>query len=258
MRTAIALAILVLAIQTSPGPPVRYDIVIQGGRVMDPETDLDALRNVGILGDRLARITSEPLQGARLIDAGGLVVAPGFIELFQHAHDPESYRLNALDGVTSSLDLEVLDGGTWDTNTLAGHALLHYGTSAGHGAARQAVLDASIAPTAHLETRPSWMAPATLEQLTSVRSLVRGELDGGKLGISVMTWPGITRFEVIEMFRLAADRRSVVFARPRSRGRIEPGSSVEAIEEVIGAAAITGASTHSIHVHMFGLSDTLA
>ena len=59
------------------------------------------------------------------------------------------------------------------------------------------------------------------------------------------------------MLRLAADRRSVAFVRPRSRGRLEPGSSVEAIEEVIGAAAITGAATHIIHVHMFGLSDTL-
>ena len=58
------------------------------------------------------------------------------------------------------------------------------------------------------------------------------------------------------MLRLAADRRSVAFVRPRSRGRLEPGSSVEAIEEVIGAAAITGAATHIIHVSMFGLSDT--
>ncbi len=257
MRTAILLVMAVFAIQAQVGPPVRYDLVIAGGRVMDPETGLDAVRNVGIRGDTVAQITTEPLQADRTIDASGLVVAPGFIELFQHAHDPESYRLNALDGVTSSLDLEVLNGGTWDTNTLAGHALLHYGTSAGHGAARQTVLDGSVPSSARLETRPSRMKPATPEQLTRLRNLMRGELDAGKVGVSVMTWPGITRFEVIEMFRLAADRRSVAFVRPRSRGRIEPGSSVEAIGEVIGAAAITGASTHIIHVHMFGLSDTL-
>jgi hypothetical protein len=87
---------------------------------------------------------------------------------------------------------------------------------------------------------------------------VREDLDdGGNIGVSVVTWPGITRSEVIEMFRVAAEQTSVVFVRPRSRGRIEPGSSVEAIEEVIGATAITGAATHIIHVHMFGLSDTL-
>jgi hypothetical protein len=183
-------------------------------------------------------------------------VAPGFIELFQHAHDPESYRLNALDGVTSSLDLEVVNGGILDTKAFAGHALLHYGTNAGHGAARQAVFDASVPAAVPPVARPSRTEPGTPEQLTRVKDLVRKELDGGGLGVSVVTWPGITRFEVIELFRLAAEQQSLVVVRPRSRGKIEPGSSVEAIEEIIGAAAITGASTHIIHVYMFGLSHT--
>src|SRR5438874_796288 len=104
----------------------EHDVVIQGGRVLDPETGLDAARNVGIQGDTIARITSEHLEGARRIDASGLVVGPGFIELFQHAHDQESYRLNALDGVTSSLDLEVLNGGTLNLKAYESQALLHY------------------------------------------------------------------------------------------------------------------------------------
>ena len=102
----------ILATQVYAAQTAQYDVVIRGGRVMDPETGLDATRNVGIVGDTVVRISPEPLQGTRVIEADGLVVAPGFVELFQHAHDPESYRLNALDGVTSSLDLEVLDGGT--------------------------------------------------------------------------------------------------------------------------------------------------
>src|SRR6476620_242081 len=132
----LALLFAVVVIQAQAGPVVRYDVAISGGRVMDPETELDAVRNIGIRGGVIEAITVESLQATRTIDASGLVVAPGFIELFQHAHDPESYRLNALDGVTSSLDLEVLDGDTWDTSGLAGHALLNYGTSAGHAAAR--------------------------------------------------------------------------------------------------------------------------
>jgi hypothetical protein len=256
MRT-IALLLALFAIQTAAVPVVRYDLAIAGGRVMDPETGLDAVRNVGIRGAKIETVTTEPLQAATTIDARGLVVAPGFIELFQHAHDPESYRLNALDGVTTSLDLEVLDGDTWDTSSLAGHALLHYGTSAGHAAARIAVLDQSVPRKVPAEARPSRVAAATPAQLSAMRMLVLGELDAGRVGVNVMTWPGITRFEVIQMLQLAADRRSVAFVRPRSRGRVEPGSSVEAIEEVIGAAAITGASTHIIHVHMFGLSNTL-
>jgi N-acyl-D-aspartate/D-glutamate deacylase len=256
MRKVISLIIAAMAIQTPAVPQVRYDLVIQTGRVMDPETGLDAVRNVGILGNTIARITSEPLQGARLIDARGLAVAPGFIELFQHAHDPESYRLNALDGATSSLDLEVLDGAVLNTKEFAGHALLNYGTSAGHGAARQTVFDASTRASVSPEVRPSRVEPATPQQLARLRNLVQHDLDGGAIGISLLTWPGISRYEVIEMFRLAAERQSIVFARPRSRGKVEPGSSVEAIGEIIGAAAITGATTHIIHVHMFGLSDT--
>ncbi len=80
----------------------QYDLVLQGGRVMDPETSLDAVRNVGISGGKMARISSEPLSGRRVIDARGLVVAPGFIDLHQHAQDIPSQRVKALDGVTSA------------------------------------------------------------------------------------------------------------------------------------------------------------
>ena len=166
-------------------PAVRYDVAISGGGANHPETGLDAARNIGIRGGTIEVITVEPLQAARTIDASGLVVARGFIELFQHAHDPESYRLNALDGVTSSLDLEVLDGDTWDTSSLTGRALLHYGTSAGHAAARVAVLDKAVPANVRADARPSRAAPPTPEQLSAIRSLVRADLDAGKVGVNV-------------------------------------------------------------------------
>ena len=87
MRT-IALLLTLVAIWTAAVPAVRYDLAIVGGRVMDPETGLDAVRNVAIRGGTIETITAEPLQATTTIDARGLVVAPGFIELFQHAHDP--------------------------------------------------------------------------------------------------------------------------------------------------------------------------
>ncbi|MGA8200945.1 MAG: hypothetical protein WB814_12815, partial [Candidatus Sulfotelmatobacter sp.] len=65
----------------------QYDLVLEGGRVMDPETGLDAVRNVGIRGGKIVRITSEPLSGRSMVHAGGLVVAPGFIDLHQHGQD---------------------------------------------------------------------------------------------------------------------------------------------------------------------------
>ena len=60
------------------------DIVISGGRVLDPETGLDAIRNVGIRGDKIIVISDKPLSAPTQIDATGLVVSPGFIDM--HAH----------------------------------------------------------------------------------------------------------------------------------------------------------------------------
>ena len=84
-----------------------YDVVIQGGRVIDPETGLDAVRNVGIAQGKIRKISAETLDGKRVISAQGLVVAPGFIDLHQHGQDLESQRVKALDGVTTALELEI-------------------------------------------------------------------------------------------------------------------------------------------------------
>ena len=85
----------------------QFDLVIEGGRVMDPETGLDAVRNVGIGEGKIARITTEPLSGRRVIQGAGLVVAPGFIDLHQHGQEPASQRVKAFDGVTTALEMEI-------------------------------------------------------------------------------------------------------------------------------------------------------
>src|SRR5207249_2617152 len=66
-----------------------------------------AVRNVGISGGKIRAISSAALQGRQTIDAKGLVVAPGFIDLHQHGQDDENYRAKARDGVTTALELEV-------------------------------------------------------------------------------------------------------------------------------------------------------
>src|SRR6187455_1444745 len=84
-----------------------FDLVISGGRVVDPESGLDAVRNVGINVGRIAAISTDPLSGRSTINATGRVVAPGFIDLHAHGQDSDGYRFQALDGVTSSFELEV-------------------------------------------------------------------------------------------------------------------------------------------------------
>ena len=85
----------------------EFDLVIANGRVMDPESRLDAVRFVGINGNRIAAISAKPLKGKRTIDAKGMVVTAGFIDLHSHGQDDENYRYKAMDGVTTALEMEV-------------------------------------------------------------------------------------------------------------------------------------------------------
>ena len=79
-----------------------FDLVIAGGRVIDPESGLDGIRNIAISGRSIAAISVEPLAGRATINATGLVVSPGFIDLHAHGQTPETYQFQARDGVTTA------------------------------------------------------------------------------------------------------------------------------------------------------------
>jgi len=240
----------------------QYDLVIEGGRAMDPETGLDAPRNIGISNGKIARISAEPLVGKRVLSAKGMVVAPGFIDLHQHGQDLASGRVKAFDGVTTALELEI---GVPDVaaflKTKDGHSLINYGTAASHAAARALVFGAplpaeDLSPHAGIpeilpKSGPATNQPATPEQIERIEQRLRAELDAGGLaiGMGIQYTPGATRLEVIDMFRLAAARSVPVYTHVRSFGSVEPGSDIESISEVIGVAAITGASLHIVHIN---------
>ena len=258
MRTIILFASLFFA---ATAFAQSYDTVLQGGRVMDPETGVDAVRNVGITQGRIMRISSEPLSGKRVLDAKGLIVAPGFIDLHQHGQDVASSRLKAFDGVTTALEMEI---GVPDVAAFLqkkdGRSLINYGTTASHAAARalafgQPIHDPSIIPP----SGPVTNQPASPAQIQAIEDRLRQELDAGGLGVGmgIQSTPGATRFEVIQTFRVAASRHVPVFTHVRSFGLIEPGSSIEAISEVIGAAAISGASLHIVHINSSCISVAL-
>ena len=105
MRNAL-IAVLLAIVAGSTAASESFDIVLKGGRVVDPESGLDGIRDVGLRGDRIAAVSTETLAGRRIIDLRGLVVAPGFIDLHQHQQDTQTYRLKVLDGVTTALELE--------------------------------------------------------------------------------------------------------------------------------------------------------
>jgi N-acyl-D-aspartate/D-glutamate deacylase len=248
----------------------QYDVVLEGGRVMDPEMGLDAVRNVGIRDGKIARISVEPLSGRRVVHAAGFVVAPGFIDLHQHGQEIESQYVKAFDGVTTALEMEI---GVPDVaqflKVKEGHSLIHYGTTASHAAARALIFGAPmnayiLDPRAGIpeilpKSGPATNQPATPEQIKRIEQRLRDELDAGALGVGmgIQYTPGATRLEVIDMFRVAAARKLPVYTHLRSFGRLEPGSAIESVEEVIGAAAITGAPLHIVHIGSTCLADSL-
>jgi N-acyl-D-aspartate/D-glutamate deacylase len=230
-----------------------YDVVIQGGRVIDPETGLDAVRNVGIAQGKIRKISATALDGKRVISAAGLVVAPGFVDLHQHGQDLESQSVKALDGVTTALEMEI---GKPDVATFLqakeGHSLINYGTAASHVAARSLAFGTPMPEGGLLpKSGAATDEPASVEQIEAMKARLRHELGAGALaiGMGIQYTPGATRWEVIEVFRLAAEHGVPVYTHVRSSGKQEPGSSVESVEEVIGAAAITGAPLHIVHIN---------
>src|SRR6185295_9525564 len=118
-----------------------FDLVIANGRVMDPETGLDAVRSLGIAGGVITEISADSLAGKARIDATGLVVAPGFIDLHAHGQTLENYRVQALDGVTTALELEL---GTSDVDAWyderKGTPPINYGVAVGHPRVRVEVM----------------------------------------------------------------------------------------------------------------------
>src|SRR5262245_30169265 len=116
-----------------PSSSAEYDLVLLNGRVIDPETKLDAVRSVGINAGRIEAVADGVLRGKTVIDAKGMVVAPGFIDLHSHGQDAANYALKAADGVTTALELEV---GTAEVDKWYGEregkSLVNFGVSIGH------------------------------------------------------------------------------------------------------------------------------
>ena len=226
----------------------RYDLVVQGGRVMDPESGLDAVRNVGIRDGRIEEISEDTLAGRRVIDATGLVVAPGFIDLHAHGQSEESFELMVRDGVTSAFELEV---GTGDVagwyGERDGGQILNYGVSIGHIPVRMTVMDDS---GEFLPSGPGGSEPATAEQIAEMKRLIEEGLAQGAVavGFGLAYTPAATTAEFESMLRIAADRGA--------SAHIHVREGVDGVNEAIHSAANTGASLHVVHANSSGGAST--
>ena len=266
----LSVAALYTTARVQPQTAETYDVVLQGGRVLDPETKLDAVRNVAIRGDRIVEISERQLRGRDVVDVSGLVVAPGFIDLHAHGQTNEANEFQAHDGVTTALELESGQGflKPW-LRSRTGKALLHFGASIGHQSVRWRVqeqyteqarratrivheegLDSEALGAIRRETRPSRYKSLTPREMTSMRRGLAAGLAEGALGIGVPVgyYPGASREEIFRVYAFAAERNAPVFTHVRN-------ATLEAIQEAIADAAVTGAPLHIVHLNSMALDD---
>jgi len=248
MRLALVLLAVTLQAQV-------YDLVIRNGRVMDPESGLDAVRTLAVSSGRIAALSSASLEGRTVIDATGLVVSPGFIDIHSHGQTPENYAFKARDGVTSALEMEV------GVNPVApwygareGKSLVNFGASSGHIPARMEVMGDT---GTFLPRDKAVTGIALAEQRTEILKRVRQGLDDGAMGVGlgIAYMPATTRFEILDLFRLAAEFRTAVYVHMRNAGPVEPGV-IDALQEVLSDAAVSGASLHVVHLPSMAFRQT--
>jgi len=248
---------------TTPAPG-DYDLVIANGRVIDPASDRDAPGHLGIRGGTIAVISERPLAGKDTIDATGLVVTAGFVDLHSHSVGADGQKWQVRDGVTTSLELE--EGSypvaEWYAR-LEGKSLINFGVSAGHIPARIAVIGGAktldeaerIRGAGEGRSPPEWShGPTTPERLAAITRVIEAGIDAGAIGVGfeVNESPGASREEILELFRIAARKRVAIYAHPRLMGVDPITGSMAGAQEILANAAATGATTHFVHLGSSG------
>ena len=253
-------AVLPFAVAWALACSQPHDLVILNGRVMDPETGLDAPRDVGVRDGAVAvlAVAGAAIEGRDTLDATGMVVAPGFIDLHAHGQDTVSNRWQALDGVTTALEMElgVYPVAPWLASR-EGRARIHYGATVSHPGARAKLLtgvDVGHQPTLPPGQGNASMGPGVVHQtvegdrIDELAALMEAGLDEGGLGygFGITYTPGASRDEIFRLFGSAADQGVPAYVHLRAA---EDGDLLDPFQEVIANAAATGASVHVVHLN---------
>lgn len=242
-----------------------FDLVIRNGLLVDPETGLEQVGDVAVQGGIIQRVGSFSGNAQREIDATGLVVAPGFIDLHAHGQCVASDRMQAFDGVTTSLELEVgiLPVSDWYARQQEQGRVLNYGASVAWAFARiSAMIGRPVEPSLSFMGRcyddPRWSEnTASSSELRDILSLVGQGLSEGGLGIGIphAYVPGVGAKELVDLCTLAKRHEVPTYTHIAYSSNIDPRSSIEAYTSLIGYAGATGAHMHICHFNSTSLLD---
>jgi len=274
-RNKVSLAaIATLMIGTSSSALAQsYDLVINNGRVMDPETMYDDIANVGVKDGRIVAITKDKITGKETIDAKDLVVAPGFIDTHFHAIDPFGTKLGVADGITTGMDLEsgAMPVGEWYTRREKAGSQVNYGATVGMGAARMKVHDPEVkfdvpfdatiqfglADKAAADGVPGWsLTRSNVDQMNQIMKMLDEGLREGALGIGVpaaYVARGMTSYEQFQAQITAARYGRLVAVHTRYHMSAQtPMEGPISVSEILANAMVLRAPLLVAHDNDYG------
>jgi dihydroorotase-like cyclic amidohydrolase len=239
-----------------------YDLVLRGGRVIDPESGLDTVGDVAVSQGRIIEIGNVPAAARTDLDVTGHVVTAGFVDVHSHVTDIAGMRLRALDGVTTAFELE---GGVTPVAPAYRQAAaegrpINYGFAASWALARmEAVagvdLDAGLGTFLANIASPAWQGGATRAQIGQILDRLSADLADGALGIGMLVGyaPGADPAEYLRVAQLAAAAGVPTFTHARDLIEVVHTTLMDGAEEIVRAAAETGAHMHYCHLNSTSL-----
>ena len=274
LALVLCIPLIALAAEKQTPSPVVYDIAVNNGRVIDPETELDVQRNIGIRNGKIVTITGKEITAQRTIDARGMIVAPGFIDTHVHAPDlPLNQRMLARDGVTTALDLEngAYPFARWYAR-LEGNSYINFGASVSSIAVREALanpaynsMTGSSAIDLFKDAERSNFSKAWVDtrfsdkQLDQLKQMLLSEIEQGAIGVGLSLAyhsSGTTSREADIYQEAAAESGALVAVHGRYFGDRPPHTGLVGLEEYIAKAFTIGGGLLLVHLPTNALQDT--